>query len=438
VIIFRARALRPSLSLVLALACGSAAVAGSPVGAGSPQPAVSPPPGAHGPGAPRPSTGASAPAQRSPAAPTAAQPAAPQAGASAGSLNTKFYHIETDETDSNFGTGDFKMPHKVRFSRPGTDATADRAEGNDKRGTVTLIGNVVVHDSGGQATLPGTAAGGGVTTTLTTDRLEIDSKAKNYTAIGNVHFSQGDRTGSAQRGQLDRGSNVLRLEGAVNLNDATSSVNANTVVYNLGSKDVDVQGSPAVLKQTPQGGGTDTVQTAQIHYNQNSGDFTMPGKAQFSRPGTEANGDRANGNTKRGTLTLSGNVTVHDSGNAPEVGDKAYGGNGPADLSCNTLDVDAKSKIYIADGNVKFSQGTRTGAAEHGTLDRGSGKLRLERNVKLTDGESSMSSNSIDYNLTTKDVVVHGGPIIIKQPVPSSEPRPAASSTPKPKRRLPF
>ena len=177
------------------------------------------------------------------------------------------------------------MPHKVRFSRPGTErAVADRAEGNDKRGSVTLIGNVVVHDSGGQAVLPGAAPSGGGTTTLTTDRLEIDSKAKLYTAIGNVHFSQGERTGSAQRGSLDRTANVLRLEGAVSLNDATSALSANTVVYNLGSKDVDVQGAPAVLKQTPQGGGTDTVQTAQIHYNQNSGDFTMPGKATFCAP----------------------------------------------------------------------------------------------------------------------------------------------------------
>ncbi len=424
--IFRARALRPSLSLVLALACGSAALAASP-------PPGARYPGAHNPGASRPAAPAPSAAPRPSAPPTAAQPST-----NAGSLNTKFYHIETDETDSNFGTGDFTMPHKVRFSRPGTDAVADRAEGNDKRGTVTLIGNVVVHDSGGQATLPGTSPGGGGRTTLTTDRLEIDSKAKNYTAIGNVHFSQGERTGSAQRGQLDRGSNVLRLEGAVSLNDATSSVTATSVVYNLGSKDVDVQGSPAVLKQTPQGGGTDTVETAQIHYNQNSGDFTMPGKASFSRPGTEAAGDRANGNTKRGTLTLSGNVTVHDSGSAPEVGDQSYGGNGPANLSCNTLDVDAKSKIYTADGNVKFSQGTRTGAAEHGTLDRGTGKLRLERNVKLTDGDSTMTANSVDYNLTSKDVTIHGGPIIIKQPVPSSEPRPAASSAPKPKRRLPF
>ncbi len=405
-----ARALRSSLPLVLALACGAAAAAASP-----------------------------APSARPSAAPRASAAPAPRAGTNAGSLETKFYHIETDETDTNFGTGDFKMPHAVKFSRPGTDAVADSAEGNDKRGTVTLVGHVVVHDSGSaQATIPGTAPSGGLST-LTCDRLEVDSKAKLYTAIGNVHFSQGGRNGSAQRGVLDRGNGTLRLEGGVSLTDPTSSLGANTVDYNLITKDVDVQGSPAVLKQTPQGGnGSDTVESDQIHYNQNSGDFSMPGKAKFSRPGTDASGDRAQGNTKRGTLTLSGNVTVHDSGSAPEVGDKSYGGNGPANLTCDTLDVDAKSKVYTADGHVHFSQGTRTGVAEHGSLDRGSGKLLLERSVKLTDGESSMTADNVDYNLTTKDVVVHGGPIVIKQPVPSQEPRPASSSSPKPKRRRPF
>ncbi len=355
-------------------------------------------------------------------------------------MQTPFYHIETDETDLNQNSGDFKMPHRVTFSRPGSDAVADSAQGNDKRGNVILIGHVVVHDSSGAGASIGPAAGGGSgPMTLDCDRLEIDSRAKIYTAIGNVHFAQAGRQGSAQRGVLDRAANRLHLEGAVSLTDPTSALTANTVDYNLSSKDVDVQGSPAVLKQNAQGGGgTDTVTTDTLHYNQNSGDFTMPGKASFARPGTEASGDRAQGNTKRGTLTLSGNVAVHDSGNASEVGESAYKGNGPANLTCNTLAVDGKSKVYTADGNVRFSQGSRTGAADHGLLDRGSNKLRLERNVKLTDGESSMSANSVDYDLTSKDVVVHGGPIIIKQPVPSAEPRPASSSTPKPKRKRPF
>ncbi|MDQ2991884.1 MAG: LPS export ABC transporter periplasmic protein LptC, partial [Candidatus Eremiobacteraeota bacterium] len=63
-------------------------------------------------------------------------------------LHTSSYQIDTDETDGNLETGDFKMPHRVRFYRPGTDAVGDRAAGNTKRGTVTLFGNVVVHDSG--------------------------------------------------------------------------------------------------------------------------------------------------------------------------------------------------------------------------------------------------------------------------------------------------
>ncbi|HEY6236908.1 MAG TPA: LPS export ABC transporter periplasmic protein LptC, partial [Candidatus Elarobacter sp.] len=74
--------------------------------------------------------------------------AAPPASSAPGSFQTPAYRIETDETQANFNTGDFTMPHKVRFYRPGTDAIGDRAQGNSKRGTVSLFGNVVVHDSG--------------------------------------------------------------------------------------------------------------------------------------------------------------------------------------------------------------------------------------------------------------------------------------------------
>ena len=265
--------LRLGLPLALALACGASALAASPAPSASP-------------------------------ARPAAPPAPPPAAGNGGSMQTPFYHIETDETDLNQNSGDFKMPHRVKFSRPGSDAVADSAQGNDKRGTVTLLGHVVVHDSGSATASIGAPGGGaaGGPTTLTCDRLEIDSKAKLYTAIGSVHFAQGGRQGSAQRGVLDRGSNLLRLEGGVSLTDPNSALSANIVNYNLGSKVVDVQGAPAVLKQNAQGGGgTDTVESAHIHYDQNSGDFSMPGKAKFSRPGTEASGDRAQGNTKRGT-----------------------------------------------------------------------------------------------------------------------------------------
>src|ERR1700678_4086980 len=58
------------------------------------------------------------------------------------------YQIETDQTNWNLNNGDFTMPHEVKVTRPGTDARGDKAKGNTKLGTATLIGSVVVHDNG--------------------------------------------------------------------------------------------------------------------------------------------------------------------------------------------------------------------------------------------------------------------------------------------------
>jgi lipopolysaccharide export system protein LptA len=415
----RARRLGIALAPCVALCCG-AAVFAAPLPPAPATPASSQPPRA--------------------ASPAAAPPSEGQATTINGT------RVETDLTNWNQQSGAFSMPHHVRFVRAGTDGTADHAEGNSKLGTITLIGHVVVHDTGGATqSLSGGASAGGAPATLTSDKLTIDSKGKVYTAIGNVHFSQSGRTGSADRGTLDRSTDVLRLEGNVILNDSGSTMTGSSVIDNLKTKDVEMQGSPLLLKQLSPGAVVaDQVETDQAHYNQDSGDFRMPDKAKFSRAGTDATGDHANGNTKRGTLTLEGNVVVHDNGSAPEANtETAYSKGGPSTMTCDKLDVDARSKLYTASGNVQFEQGTRKGSADRGVLDRGRETLHLDGRVHLADGASTMASDNVDYNLTTKDVVARGGPIIITQPVPSREPRAAGSATPtpkpKPKRfRLPF
>jgi lipopolysaccharide export system protein LptA len=191
-----------------------------------------------------------------PAAPSTSPAPAPSATASPGapkkstpSLETPYYKVETDEI-SRKANGDFTMPHKVAFSRPGSDGTADRAEGNDKRGTVTLIGNVVIHDNGNapEAGSDDEYAKGGPAT-LTCDRLDVDSKAKIYHAIGHVHFEQGLRKADADRGVLNRTTGMLRLEGHVKTVEGDSSMRADDVDYNLKTKRVESNGKPIIIKQ---------------------------------------------------------------------------------------------------------------------------------------------------------------------------------------------
>ena len=149
------------------------------------------------------------------------------------SLETPEYRIETDDI-ARKGNGDFTMPHKVAFSRPGSDGTADRAEGNDKRGTVSLFGNVVMHDNGNapEAGSQDEYAKGGPST-LTCDQLDVDSKSKIYTAIGHVHFTQGARDMVADHGVLNRKTGMLRLDGHVKTKENESTMTAQNLEYNL-------------------------------------------------------------------------------------------------------------------------------------------------------------------------------------------------------------
>jgi len=168
---------------------------------------------------------------------------------SAGTLRTPDYRIETDETHWNFNTGDFTMPHRVRFYRPGTDAVSDKATGNSKNGTATLIGGVVVHDSGNAAEASDAAYHGSGPATLTCDQLEIDSKSKLYTATGHVHFSQGARSGTSDKAILNRANGTLHLEGSVHLSDSGSTITTDVLDYNLNTKDVEVHGNPTIMTQ---------------------------------------------------------------------------------------------------------------------------------------------------------------------------------------------
>jgi lipopolysaccharide assembly outer membrane protein LptD (OstA) len=177
------------------------------------------------------------------------KPAA-NAAANNGGLSTKDFRIETNETQYNYGSGRFTMPHRVKFFRPGTDVTGDSAQGNSQTGQVTITGHVVLHDNGNSAEArdAGAPAGNGPST-LQCDQLEIDSKRKVYVATGNVHFVQGTRTATADTGRLDQGGHSLDLQGNVHLTDGGSTFSGNTVHYDTLTKDVNTTGNPSVMTQ---------------------------------------------------------------------------------------------------------------------------------------------------------------------------------------------
>lgn len=179
------------------------------------------------------------------------------------------------------------------------------------------------------------------------------------------------------------------------------------------------------------------IETVQTNWNLNTGDFTMPKEVKVTRPGSDARGDRATGNSKRGTATLLGNVVVHDDGGAPEAKDvgKDYSGSGPSTITCDQLALDSHEHSYDAQGNVRFVQGNRTGTARRGILNQNTHMLHLEGDVVLAEGQTTMRANVVDYNLQSRDVVASGSPMMIKEPIPASSAAPAGSPSPKPPAR---
>ena len=175
------------------------------------------------------------------------------------------------------------------------------------------------------------------------------------------------------------------------------------------------------------------IETDQTNWNLNTGDFTMPHEVKVTRPGTDARGDKAKGNTKLGTATLIGNVVVHDSGGAPEAKDAGNDYQGPATITSDELTLDSKNKSYDAHGNVKFVQGNRVGTAARGVLNQLNHTLHLEGNVVLAEGATSMRAAVVDYNLATRDVIASGSPgspMIIREPLPDRAPGPSPSPKP--------
>ena len=183
-------------------------------------------------------------------APTHAPSAAPSAAApSAGAtLNDPgVYTISGQNLTWNQRSGDFTIPSDVKFTQPGTDVTGDHATGNSLTKSVKITGHVVLHNAKPVSTVGITAkTASSEPQTLTSDELDVDGPTKNYTAIGNVKFTQGSKVVTAQRGQLDQLKHMLVLTGNVHIDDTASgqTMIADNVTYDTASETVTATGKP--------------------------------------------------------------------------------------------------------------------------------------------------------------------------------------------------
>jgi len=175
------------------------------------------------------------------------------AGVLAQSLDTiGGFDIRSSSIDYNYTTGDYKIPTRFTATNGGTDISADHAVGNSKHKLITADGNVVVHQNGplknhGAQAQKFTQ----VPSTLTCDHLNADGGAKMYTATGNVHFVQGERDATGDRGTLSDASNELHMEGHVIIKNAGQTLSADSVDYNTQTGDGKANGNVMVIAPVP-------------------------------------------------------------------------------------------------------------------------------------------------------------------------------------------
>ena len=179
--------------------------------------------------------------------------------------------------------------------------------------------------------------------------------------------------------------------------------------------------------------GFDHVSAPVIKYNFQSGNYTIPDRFTAVRSGTELTADTANGNSKKKLLHASGHVIVHQNQPLKSGGDVTKVTQEPSTLTSDKLDVDGIRKVYLATGNVHFTQANREGTSDTATLDDGTHVLHMEGHVHLRENEQLIDADVVDYNTVTGEAQVTGKPALIRMPIET--PTPGSSKTPAPKKR---
>jgi lipopolysaccharide assembly outer membrane protein LptD (OstA) len=264
--------------------------------------------------------------------------------------------------------GDFVIPGAVSGVSTDGDFKADRAFGNYQRQDVTLVGHVLMHQR--------VASGKGPPQppmTLTSDQLRVQGRPTSiYTATGKVVVVQGNRQLHSDYLQLNDITHQGLLRGNVSAQENDRVVNS-----------------------------------AEIHYDTQSGAILVPGELTGFSSDTDFRADRGVGNQKAGTFTMTGNVVVHRFGNYG----KANNSSEPLTLWCDKLDIANKPQTtYTATGNVKVAQGDRTLVAPMLKLNDTTHIATMTGGVHGEEPpDRTFDSAELIYNTETEDFKALGG-----------------------------
>ncbi len=143
--------------------------------------------------------------------------------------------VQSEEIHYNTLSGAILVPGQLNGFSSDSDFRADRGVGNQKAGTFTMTGNVIVHRFGNY----GKANNSTEPLTLWCDKLDIARTPQTtYTATGHVKVAQGDRTLVAPVLKLNDTTHTATMTGGVHgeeLPDRT--FDAAEVIYNTQTED---------------------------------------------------------------------------------------------------------------------------------------------------------------------------------------------------------
>jgi lipopolysaccharide transport protein LptA len=155
--------------------------------------------------------------------------------------------------------------------------------------------------------------------------------------------------------------------------------------------------------------GFDHINTAHISFNYDNGDFTLPGHFTASSKNTTITADHATGNSKQKLLHAQGNVIVHQEAQTTKSGKGAPVLQKPSTLTCDKLDADGMTKVYICTGNMHFVQeGGRDATADAATLDDANHHLHMQGNVHVKDKDRTIDASTIDYDTASGQIEADG------------------------------
>jgi len=181
--------------------------------------------------------------------------------------------------------------------------------------------------------------------------------------------------------------------------------------------------------------GFDNIQSDVVNWNLETGGFSLPHPFVASREGTDISADRATGNSRLKQLHAEGHVVVHQVEPLQSSPKAMVLTQKPSTLTSDKLDVDGIKKLYIATGNMHFTQSDREASADMGTLDDANHHLHMEGHVHIRDNEQTLDSDVLDYDTLTGELSAKGN-VTILAPVETAAPVPAgAAPTPKPKKK---